>query len=79
MKVGHFVNVQRWTVVKYFYFTQVHLKSICTLSECFSLENFYLPKHNVLIFTAVHFINKSCWFFTFNLKCSTFLTCTTPE
>ncbi len=45
--------------MKYFYFTQVNLKS---LPECFSLIHF-IPKHNVILFTALHFINKSCCLF----------------
>ncbi len=38
---------KRQTVVKYFYFTQVNLKSICTL-ECFSLGNFYFTTFQLI-------------------------------
>ncbi len=50
------VCAQRWTVVKYFYFTQVNLK---TLPVFFfgKLLLLYIPKH-IALFNALHFINK---------------------
>ncbi len=45
------VYIQRWTVVKYFYSAlKVNFSSVCTLSECLSLENFYFTTFQSIIF-----------------------------
>ncbi len=42
--------------MKYFYCTQVNLKSICTLSEYFSSENFYFTTfQSIKVFFIISF------------------------